>query len=123
MIIALYFVAILWIVIGTFLIVYTERTMEVLKKLLFIERVRLLAILPVIFGIILIVGAFAYTQIFWLSLILGLLSLIKGVYLVIGPLLQIKALINWWCNTASAGIIRLCGLIIFALGMVLISNL
>ena len=122
MIIALYFVAILWIVIGTFLIVYTERTMEVLKKLLFIERVRLLAILPIIFGIILIVGAFAY-KIFWLSLILGLLSLIKGVYLVIGPLPQIKALINWWCNTASAGIIRLCGLIIFALGMVLISNL
>lgn len=123
MIIALYVVAILWIVIGTFLIVYTERIMEVLKKLLFMERIRLLAILPVIFGIILIVGAFAYSQIFWLSLILGLLSLIKGVYLVIGPLPQIKALINWWCNTASATIIRLCGLIIFALGMVSISNL
>jgi len=123
MIIALYTVTILWIAIGTFLIVYTERTMEVLKKLLFIERVRILAILPIIFGIILTAGAFAYPQIFWLCLVLGLIALIKGVYLVMAPLSQIKGLIDWWFNRANDSIIRLCGLISFVLGIAIISNL
>ncbi len=123
MIIALYIVAILWIVIGTFSILYTEKTMEVLKKLFFIEKVRVLAILPIIFGIILIAGAFVCNQIFWLSLILGLLALIKGAYLVIGPLSQIRVLFDWWFNRANDRIIRLWGLIIFVLGIAIMSNL
>ena len=82
MIIALYIVAIVWIVIGIFLILYTEGTMGVLKKLFFIEKVRVLAILPIIFGIVLITGAFVCAQVFWLSLILGMLSLIKGIFFI-----------------------------------------
>jgi len=113
----------LWIVIGTFSILYTEKTMEVLKKLFFIEKVRVLAILPIIFGIILIAGAFVCNQIFWLSLILGLLALIKGAYLVIGPLSQIRVLFDWWFNRANDRIIRLWGLIIFVLGIAIMSNL
>ncbi len=123
MIIALYIVAILWIVTGILLILYTEGTMEVLKKFFFIEKVRLLAIFPIIFGIILIAGAFVFTQIFWLSLILGLLALLKGVYFIIGPLTQIKGLTDWWFDRASDRIIRLWGLIIFVIGIAMISNL
>ena len=123
MIIALYTIAVLWIIIGTFSILYTEKTMEVLKKLFFIEKVRVLAILPIIFGIVLIAGAFVCTQIFWLSLILGLLALIKGIYFIMGPLPQIKGLIDWWFNRASERITRLWGLIIFVLGIAMISNL
>ncbi|UCF72386.1 MAG: hypothetical protein JSW35_09400 [Deltaproteobacteria bacterium] len=123
MIVALYAVAILWIAVGTLLVVYTEGTVGVLKKLLLIERVRILAILPIVFGIILIAGAFAYTGIFWLCLVLGLLALIKGVYLLMGPLSQIKGLIDWWFTRASGSIIRLCGLVVFLLGIAIISNL
>ncbi|RLB30162.1 MAG: hypothetical protein DRG66_00405 [Deltaproteobacteria bacterium] len=121
--IALYIIAILWIVIGIFVILYTERTMKIFKKLFFIEKVRVLAILPIIFGIVLIIGAFVCTQIFFLSLILGLLALLKGLYLVMGPLPQIKRLMDWWFNKANDSYIRLCGLIIFVLGIAMISNL
>lgn len=121
--IALYIIAILWIVIGVFIILYTERTMKILRKLFFIEKVRLLSILPIIFGIVLIIGAFVCTQIFFLSFILGVLALLKGLYLVMGPLSQIKRIMDWWFNKASDSYIRLCGLIIFILGIAVLSNL
>jgi len=121
--IALYIIAILWIVIGVFIILYTERTMKILRKLFFIEKVRLLSILPIIFGIVLIIGAFVCTQIFFLSFILGVLALLKGLYLVMGPLSQIKRIMDWWFNKASDSYIRLCGLIIFIIGIAVLSNL
>ena len=121
--IALYIIAILWIVTGVFIILYTERTMKILRKLFFIEKVRLLSILPIIFGIVLIIGAFVCTQIFFLSFILGVLALLKGLYLVVGPLSQIKRIMDWWFNKASDSYIRLCGLIIFILGIAVLSNL
>jgi len=121
--IALYIIAILWIVTGVFIILYTERTMKILRKLFFIEKVRLLSILPIIFGIVLIIGAFVCTQLFFLSFILGVLALLKGLYLVMGPLSQIKRIMDWWFNKASDSYIRLCGLIIFILGIAVLSNL
>lgn len=121
--IALYIIAILWIVTGVFIILYTERTMKILRKLFFIEKVRLLSILPIIFGIVLIIGAFVCTQVFFLSFILGVLALLKGLYLVMGPLSQIKRIMDWWFNKASDSYIRLCGLIIFILGIAVLSNL
>ena len=121
--IALYIVAILWIVIGVFIILYTERTMKILKKLFFTEKVRALSIVPIIFGIVLVIGAFVCTQVFFLSLVLGVLALLKGLYLIMGPMPQIKRLMDWWLNKASTSYIRLCGLIIFVLGIAILSNL
>jgi hypothetical protein len=119
----LYGIAIFWIAIGTLLVLYTEKTMEYLKRLFFIKRVRLLAILPIAFGTILIAGAFVHTQIFWLCFALGLLSLLKGLYFLAGPVHQIKAMLEWWFFRASSVIIRLCALIILILGIAVMSNL
>ena len=58
--VALYVISILWIVLGTLLIIYTESTKGFLKKLFYTEHIRLLAILPVLFGLILGIGAFLY---------------------------------------------------------------
>jgi len=121
--IALYIVAILWIAIGVFILLYTEKTMNIFKKLFHTEKVRVLSILPILFGIVLIIGAFVCTQVFFLSLILGMLALLKGLYLIMGPMSQIKRLMDWWFNKATTSFIRLCGLIIFVLGITLLSNL
>jgi len=121
--IALYIVAILWIAIGVFILLYTEKTMNIFKKLFHTEKVRVLSILPILFGIVLIIGAFVCTQVFFLSLVLGMLALLKGLYLIMGPMSQIKRLMDWWFNKATTSFIRLCGLIIFVLGITLLSNL
>jgi two-component system response regulator HydG len=69
MTVVLSILAILWIVLGTFLVLYTESTKEVFKKL--------------------------FLQIIsdgWPLFVLGLLGVIKGVFLIIGPSAQIKLL-------------------------------
>jgi len=121
--VALYIISILWIVLGTFLVIYTERTRKVLKKLFLIDNVKLLAFYPFIFGLILVVGAFYYTEMFWLAFILGLLGIVKGLYLVIGPSSHVKGLLEWWLNRASDGTSRLFGLIYFILGSAILSHL
>ena len=121
--VALYVISILWIVLGTLLIIYTESTKGFLKKLFYTEHIRLLAILPVLFGLILGIGAFYIKEMFWLAITLGIMAIIKGVYLFIGPSHQIKRLFEWWFNRAEDRTIRLFGLITYTLGGAILSFL
>ena len=119
----LYIVALLWIVSGTFLIVFTEKTREIFKRMFLIENIKLLSILPFIFGAILIIGAFFNKDIFWLAFVLGLLATSKGVYFYMAPSQQSKALMEWWFFKARPETVRFFGLITFVLGVALFSYL
>jgi len=121
--IVLYVLAILWIVVGTFLVLYTESTLGILKKLFFTDHFRWLAALPLIFGILLVVGAFFHKEMFWLVFVLGVLGILKGVFLIIGPSAQIKELVDWWFHKASERTIRLNGLISVILDTAILSSL
>lgn len=123
MVIVMYIISILWIAWGSFLIIDTRPAREFWGKLFFRENIRLFGIVPFIFGLILVVGAFYSGKMFWLALILGLLALLKGVYLFIGRQPQIMNLLEWWSSRASDGTIRLFGLITFILGCALLSYL
>ena len=119
----LYVISILWIVYGTLLVIYTERTREFLKKLFFIENVRLLGVVPLIFGTILSIGAFFHREMFWLVFILGVLGVMKGVYFFLDSNDHIKGLLEWWFNRADEKTIRFFGLITFLLGSAILSYL
>jgi uncharacterized protein YjeT (DUF2065 family) len=100
--------------------------MNSLKKMFYTENVKLRAISPFIFGLILLAGAFYHfdqRQMFWLILILGLLSVLKGIYLFFGPVHQTRRLMEWWFEKAGGGTLRLCGLIIVILGSAVLSYL
>jgi uncharacterized protein YjeT (DUF2065 family) len=119
----LYILAILWIVVGTFLVLYTESTKEVLKKLFFRDHFRWLATLPLLFGVLLVAGAFYHKEMFWLVFVLGVLGILKGIFLIIGPSAQIKRFLDWWFHKASERTIRLNGLISVILGTAILSYL
>lgn len=121
--IVLYIISVLWIATGTLLIIYTEGTRGFLKRVFLIERIRWLALLPLVFGVVLVVGAFYQREIFWLAIILGGLGIIKGIYLFIGPVAQIRTLLDWWFHKADGRTIRLHGLITFFLGVAIFSYL
>ena len=121
--IVLYVISILWVATGTLLIIYTEGTRGFLKRVFLIERLRWLALLPLVFGVLLVVGAFYQREIFWLAIILGGLGIIKGIYLSIGPVAQIRTLLDWWFQKADGRTIRLHGLITFFLGVAILSYL
>jgi hypothetical protein len=104
-------------------IVFTERAKEVFKKVFYTEKVRRLSFLPFLFGLVLITGAFYQREVFWFTLILGLLAISKGVYLYMAPPEQSKALMDWWFFKTRPETVRFMGLIIFVLGIALFSYL
>ena len=119
----LYIIALWWIVSGTFLIVFTEKTREVFKKMFPAEKVKWLSVVPFIVGVVLIIGAFFNRGIFWLALVLGILGILKGVYLYMAPPQQTRALMDWWYLKAKPETIRFFGLITFVIGIALFSYL
>ncbi len=78
----------MWIITGVSAILCTDWTMDVFRNIFFIQKVSILAIVPVMFGIIFIGGAFFTSKIFWISLILSLIALLKGLYFILGPINQ-----------------------------------
>ncbi len=121
--IALYVIAILWVISGTFLIIYTEQTRSFLKKLFLTDNTKLLAFLPFVVGLVLVVGAFYNRGMFWLVFIVGLLAVFEGVYFIVAPKQQAKALLEWWFMSASPRTVRFFGLITFFIGVTFLSYL
>lgn len=121
--ILLYVIALLWIASGTFVIVFTEKAKELFKKVFYTEKVKRLSFLPFLFGLVLVIGAFYHREVFWFTLILGLLAIAKGVYFYMAPPEQSKALMDWWFFKARPETVRFMGLIIFVLGIALFSYL
>lgn len=119
----LYAVSVLWLAAGTLLILYTEGTRSFLKRAFLRDDVRWMAVFPLAVGIFLVAGAFFYREMFWLALAIGMLAIIKGVYLVAGPSSQVKGIFAWWFNQADESTIRLWGLISFVLGIAVLSHL
>lgn len=117
----LYIIAILWIASGTFLIVFTEKTRATLKNVFLTERVKLLSLLPFVFGALLVIGAFTSSELFWFVFILGMLGLSKGAYFFIAPSEKTKRLLDWWFSKAKPETIRFWGLLSFFLGILLLS--
>jgi hypothetical protein len=60
----LYIIALLWVVAGTSLIVFTERTRDIFKNIFLTEKVKRFSFLPFILGIVLIIGAFCNREVF-----------------------------------------------------------
>jgi hypothetical protein len=113
--------SLLWIAAGVMLILYTEKVRGSLGELFAKTDIRKLAVLPFAIGLVLLVGSLSQTEMFWLLFILGFLAVGKGVYLFLGPLPQIKSLLEWWFTEASETTIRLWGIISLMLGTAVFS--
>lgn len=116
----LYLVSIVFVVIGAVLILYTDWTRKSLEGLVAKKNFRLLGLVPLVFGILLIISA-GWSEIFWLVFLLGLIALAKGVYLLLGPKDQMGTAITWWLGKASDQLYRLSGVICLVLGTALLS--
>jgi uncharacterized protein YjeT (DUF2065 family) len=116
-------ISILWIIEATFLIIYTEGTRKFMEKAVSGINVKIWAILALIFGLIFMVATFYIKDMLWLAFIIGMIAIIKGVYLFVAPANQVKALIEWWFHKASGETVRLIGLIVIVLGTAVLSYL
>ena len=120
----LYGLALFWIAAGTSFILYTEESRRFLRNSMAKINPRFLAFIPMFVGVLLILAAILVAMVssaFWFILILGLLAIGKGIYFLLGPRGQIKALFDWWFKSAQDRTYRFWGLIMVLLGMAILS--
>lgn len=119
----IFLIALVWISMGSFLILYTPETREWYRGLIARVNPRHLAAGPFLVGFVLLVGAFSGGHFFALIFVLGLLALAKGAFLALAPLGKIRVLTDWWLDQASERTLRLWGIVVLVIGISLFSYL
>ena len=119
----LFFVSITWIVSGTSLIIYTKQTRRLLKKPFYVENLKIFSLIGIVLGLFLIIGGSFSRDIFWLSLVLGLLAIAKGVYFFKAQRENAGRLFDWWYEEASDETIRFWSLVTLILGILILAYL
>jgi len=116
----LYVVSILFVVLGAVLVLYTDWIRKSMKSGLGKKNTRLLGLIPLVFGILMVISA-AWSEVFWLILIIGVIILAGGAYLLFGSKEKLDTAITWWLGKASDRSYRFWGLILIILGIALLS--
>ncbi len=114
-----YLLGFLWIAAGTIAILYTEDYKDFFKGVLVRLDRMILAIIPAVFGLLLLIAASSTSHSGLIGLI-GVLGIIKGalIYLNPGGLFELSK--NWLDALSDQGY-RLVGIIALILGTVVIS--
>ena len=115
----LYFVSLYLVFAGIIFILHTGWLKHLLQKLLNAPNLRLLFPLPLIIGA-LFIGSKDLLPYPFVALVLGILLLLKGIYLLCAPR-QIGAIGKWWLDKAQDSTYRFLGIIILILGITLFS--
>lgn len=119
----LYVIGGLWLVTGTFIVLYTERARKWFSAVSGPIPFKVLAFCPIVVGVLLMIAA-PTTHTFWLVEAVGALGVIKGLLLLLIPREeQRKWFLGWWRQRASDVTWRLVGLLGVILGVFLVLRL
>ncbi len=91
----LFVVALFWIMFGTLMLFATRVTREAYLSRLKVRDPRRWSPLPLIVGLLFLLSASSSSQVQFI-VILGLLSLLKGLVFLFGPREKVKRMIDWW---------------------------
>ena len=104
-------IALVFLVAGTLLVLYTEWTRNAFKSIIVPAYVRWYSVVPLVVGVFFVSAAFYHREVFWLALILGVIGIAKGIYLIVGPAETMESVLTWWNIEASDRTVRFFGLI------------
>jgi hypothetical protein len=116
----LYIISIAWISMGSCAILYTSDTRNTLNRSLSALNRKVLSVLPLAFGVLMIVAA-SGTLHPWLVRTLGFLGLIKGVVVLANPMTLYDKSVKWFLESVSDQGFRLTGIITIILGTAVLS--
>ncbi len=111
----LYLMGGLWLILGVLIVLYTNSAIELINGLMETENWRVLGLLPFSLGVLLTVSAW-WSEFFWGILALGLIAVLKGIFLLFAPPAQIEKFMEYWRGRASEVVYRLWGLLAVMLG-------
>ena len=108
-----------WIAAGAFAILYTDDYKAYFQSLVMRMNRTWLALIPAVFGLLLILGA-SSTSHSGVILLIGGLGIVKGILIYFNPVGLLEITVDWMKALSSQGY-RLIGIIALVLGTVVIS--
>ncbi len=106
----LYAFSILWIIFGSYAILYTARYRDMLKNILKDSKLKIIAFFPFIGGILLVICASASHYPGFIRIV-GILAIFKGVFIFTNPIKMANGLNDWYLNAVSDQTHRFFGII------------
>ena len=116
----LYVISMMWIIFGSFAILYTTRQRDMLKGLLENAHLKIIAIFPFTAGVLLLLASSA-SHYPWFIRLIAMLAIVKGAFIFSNPNRTADKLNNWYLNAASDQTCRLFGIIAILLGSAVFS--
>ena len=116
----LYAFSFIWISFGTGLIIYTQESKRMIKRLVTDLDRRILSALPAIFGFFLIIAA-SESRHSWFIRLIGILAVLKGGFIFWNPQNLYDKTLDWYLNSVSDQTFRFFGIITLILGTVILS--
>jgi hypothetical protein len=115
----LYVVAFLFIATGIFLILNSEHAVKLSRHFVESGNYRLWGLVTAVFGLLLSVSSF-WSGVVWFLFVLGLMTGGMGVFMLIGQVERVDALLRVWEDISERGF-RFWGLILLVVGTAILS--
>jgi uncharacterized protein YjeT (DUF2065 family) len=117
----LFVVALLYVMAGTLMLLATRVMREDYLSKLKVGDPRKWSPLPLGAGILFLLSASSSSQVTFI-VVLGLLSLLKGLVFLFGPREKVKGMIDWWF-AASDKTYRVCAVVVMGLGIAILATI
>ena len=111
----LYAISLIWIAAGCCSILYTSETRNVMNRMIKEVDRKLISIVPLIAGILFLFAASA-SSVPWFIRLIGLMGILKGVFVLVAPSNLYDQVNNWYLKSLSDQAHRLWGIIALILG-------
>lgn len=116
----LYLFGIVWILYGCCAVLYSFEVRQGFKLLYSSVNKRLVAAMPIVFGLLLTISA-AWSDHAWFVRLIGLLAIIKGVIIILNPENIYDKLMTWYVENIDDRTHRAIGIISIVIGTAIIS--
>ena len=115
----LYIVAFLFIVKGSFLVLHTEKALDLSEMVLEKGTYRIWGVAGAVFGVLLAIASF-WSGVVWFLFILGLMFTGVGAFVFLGEEERVQPLMRTWSSMSGTGL-RMWGLILVVTGTAILS--
>lgn len=114
----LFVMGLAWVIGGTLMVFAIQVVKEEYFSRIKIEDPRKWSPLPLAGGILFLLAASSSSQVTFI-VILGLLSLLKGLVFLFGPREKVKGMIDWWFKSSDKTY-RVWGVVVMGLGIAIL---
>ncbi len=116
----LYGISLVWIAMGSWIILYTSGHRNAMKSMTRGADRKILSILPAVLGVLLLISA-SVSHHAWFLRVIGILGVIKGGVIFFNPKNLYDDLTKWYLDSVSDQTYRFFGIIAIILGTVILS--